>query len=676
MPAGFTIPSIFTAIDRFSGPMRGMRNSVQDFVATSEIGLAKAERGFRRLLTPLAGLNRLLAGMGYYVGLFTLILLLRNAVGVMADFQQANVNLATVMETTVQKNKALADDARKIGLFYGQAATEVSKLQFSLATLGFQKNEILAMGGPIVTGAVALQATTEQVAELVGGMVKTFDNFSAGDTQRILDLMANAGFKTALNFEKLATTLPIVAAPANALGIKFETLLALLGTLSNAQVHVATSATSLKNIFIDSQKRGHTYAQVLDNIAAKADKLTYAYNKFGKRSVVSALVLANKLRETAQLQRELEETKPGLIQEVASQRLNTFKGTATLAKAAYQEFILSIEDGTGKYASTLMQMNRVIAAMLLLSSDSDQARQALSQMDPVVIELANKWLFFVKAVLALTAAIIAARIAIAAWTVVMYAARVALFAFNVALGISTAIMGGSWVTAARGGAVAMAAYKAVTWLATTATWAWNAALAANPIVWVIGLIVAVIGWTAIVVEKWNEWGAAASMLTMGIGSIVTVVQSFRRNWEMIMEAFTSGGMIAGVKAIGVALYDALLMPMQQIYSLIGKITGADWATKIATDIQSLRSNLGVNPFYDESGNKIAGTYPTPNGKPLLNSSRVESEKVDRESRSGDDFKPNAFGKILLEADLPYWMKAKSDSDSLKIVPSLNSTMNY
>lgn len=494
MPATFTIPSIFTAVDKFSGPMRNMSNSVQTFADRSQTSMARVERTFNRVLAPLTALNKMMMGLGLYVGLYSFIRLFRSAIDIIADFQQANANLATVMETTVKLNRDLALDARRIGLAYGKSAADVVKMQHELATLGYTQKEILNMGGPIITGAVAMDTTPKQLSETVGAVIQSFDNLNSADTQRVLDVMTMAGNRTALTFDKLATTLPIVSSPANTLNISFEKTVALLGILSNAGVHVATSATSLKNIFIDSTKKGHTYEQMLENIAKHADKLTYAYNKFGKRSVVSALVLSNKLREAKALAVDLENVTPGLTNQIAIDRLNTFHGSVALAKAAYSEFVLSIEDGTGKYAAMAQDLMKVIAAMLLLSSDSDAAREAIKGMDTQVIETAQKYLKWLEIIGKVTLALIAIKTVLVLW--------------NAAVAIGTALM---------------AVFEAAVWLwgvaveaATFATWAWGVAIEVG--LWPLTLMVGVL-----------------ALIVAGIYTFVSAVKGWGEQWDVIVK---------------------------------------------------------------------------------------------------------------------------------------------
>lgn len=625
----FTIPSVFTAVDKFSGPMKSMGNAVQGFVGRSERLLGRANTAFSRLISPLTSINKLMMGLGFYFGLFTLIRVMTGAIDIMADFQQANVNLAVVMGVNVKNNKILADDARRIGLRYGEAATEVVKMQHALATLGFEQASILAMGKPLITGASALEgADPQKLAELVGAMVNTFDNLKDTDTQHILDVMSLSANKTALNFEKLATTLPIVAGPANALGITLEQTTALLGTLANAGIHVATSATSLKNIFIDSQKRGHTYAQMLDNVAKHADKLTYAYNKFGKRSVVSALVLSQKLRETAALQKELENAQLGLTNQIALDKINTFKGAHKLLNAAYQEFILSIEDGSGPLAQTLQTYLKVASAVLLFAAGSDQAIDALSQMDTHILITAKKWLFWVKAILWVSA--------------VLIAAKVILFAWSAAIGIAN---------------IAMTIWKGLTIAFTAAQWLLNAAMAANPIGLIIIGVAALLALLGAAIAKFHDWGAAVLFLLGPLGYLPLAIMTVIDHWDRMVNAFTNEGILAGIKAIGATIADLILYPLQQILEIIAKITGADWASAAAKSIESFRVQIGGEDQSDVTEPKVS-----------LRSGGATSTWGDGEA--------NINGKVWLNINDPGKHVKDVISNSDWIMPQLSPTNTF
>lgn len=193
-----------------------------------------------------------------------------------------------------------------------------------------------------------------------------------------------------------------------------------------------------------------------------------------------------------------------------------------------------------------------------------------------------------------------------------------MVAYNIVLGVSSALSSTASV-AVGGNTIALTAYTITSKAATAATWLWsgatkamtaaqwllNIAMDANPVGLVILGIGALIGLVALIINKYNEWGAALTLFLGPFGMIINVIQSFRRNWEMVVKAFKTGGIMGALKAIGKVLIDALLMPVQQLLGLLGKIPGMSALAKTGVDkIQEMRESLGVN-----TGEKPALTSP-------------------------------------------------------------------
>jgi len=119
---------------------------------------------------------------------------------------------------------------------------------------------------------------------------------------------------------------------------------------------------------------------------------------------------------------------------------------------------------------------------------------------------------------------------------------------------------------------------------------------ANPIGLITLAIMALIAVVAIIINKWNEWGAALSLFLGPLGMVISLVQSFRRNWDMVSTAFQEGGILAGLKAIGKVMMYAILMPLQQLLEIASKLPGkiGAMAAAGASKIEAFRQNLGVN----------------------------------------------------------------------------------
>lgn len=293
-----------------------------------------------------AGARQLATALGFTGVIFGLVAAFRNAFRTIRTFQKQNAVLAGVLDKTRKQVKPLTEDAKRLGATTAKTATEVTSLQIAYARLGFTQSEILALTEDTINGSIALNAELAETAELTGAMVRTFDDLGTTDAATILDEMTAATQQSALTFEKLQTGLPIVAGAANAAGISFTKLLALLGKLSDAGIDASMSATALRNIFIISASQGLNYEQILTRIGNSQDKLTAANDAFGRRAAVSSAILGNLVEEVNNFDESLQNAG-GTAERVAAEQLATLDGKLKLLASAWQGLILSIEEGEG-----------------------------------------------------------------------------------------------------------------------------------------------------------------------------------------------------------------------------------------------------------------------------------------------------------------------------------------
>jgi len=124
--------------------------------------------------------------------------------------------------------------------------------------------------------------------------------------------------------------------------------------------------------------------------------------------------------------------------------------------------------------------------------------------------------------------------------------------------------------------------------ATTAWAALNAMMLANPIGVVIVAITALVAYVGIAIYKWKEFGASMMLLMGPVGWIVNAFMSIREHWSRITEAFGQNGLLAGIKAVGNAMWDSILYPMQQLMGFISKLTGFEWAKNFEASLKTTR----------------------------------------------------------------------------------------
>lgn len=122
----------------------------------------------------------------------------------------------------------------------------------------------------------------------------------------------------------------------------------------------------------------------------------------------------------------------------------------------------------------------------------------------------------------------------------------------------------------------------------------NFIMSMNPVVLIIGGIILLIYWIYTAIQNWNDFGAAMLAAIGPMGWIVEYILMIRDYWASITDAFTSGGILSGLKQIGLMLLDTILYPLQQILELASNIPGlGDIAKTGAEKLKGLRLDMGM-----------------------------------------------------------------------------------
>lgn len=632
MAKALVVKTTFTAVDKLLRPVKKMTEAVSKFGTKSIATFNRVERAARKMRKSIA---KSVGKLGLALGLTALLSASIGVIKVFADFEQANVNLASVMGRTVQENEALIKDAKRLGAVTAKTATEVVGLQEAFARLGFGEKDILNMTQSTISGSIAMRGELSDTAELVGAMIKSFDGFESINAPDIIDQMTLATQKSALNFEKLQLGLPIVAGAANAAGVPFTRLLALLGKLSDAGIDTSSSATALRNIFIDSARQGLTYDQILEKIKKSQDKLTTANDEFGKRTAVSASILAKNIDATRELDIALQGAA-GTAETAANKQLDTLNGRLTLLRSAWEGFIMSTDDGTGSLSGFLKTTVEVITEMLALASGTAKAKDELTDTEKRTRRFAKLLTGLLKTI---------------KWiTIAFYSAKVAMFAYNIAIGITGALSG----TAAIGigsSTVALASYKIASVIATAATWAFNAALWANPVVWIVGAIIALVAIIVILIVKWKEitkWleesESGWAILVNIMFPFIMLIKSIIDAWKNMQEAFKSGGIKAALKSIGKSILSWILFPVETVLKLINFISGGNWAGDALEKIKGFRAELTAPTSDTAEG--VGGEDPILAPEVMVKNEKTKNDKINIEVAAAQ----GSEAKILEDAN--------------------------
>jgi len=151
--------------------------------------------------------------------------------------------------------------------------------------------------------------------------------------------------------------------------------------------------------------------------------------------------------------------------------------------------------------------------------------------------------------------------------------------------------------------IVMAAVGVVTFVAT------------YPISLIVVAIMAMIAAIYLAINNWEKWGALMVLVLGPLGLIISMIQMLRKHWEGIRTAFQNEGIIGGLRAIGIAIIDMVLTPVQQLLELLSNIPIiGDTIAVGATKIEDFRKGLGI----DTGESELAGA-----GKGAINADATQ-----------------------------------------------------
>ncbi len=576
----FTIPTIFTAIDKMTAPLRKMAAGVQGIADKSQAFTDRSERAFRRLTPALSSAAKEFLSFASAAAISAAVVGgVMFSVQSLKDYETAVSSFRTIVSDVSDKDFAkYQDKINEVARTTKKSSVETAMAFEKIAGLNSKFAETAEGIGQVSAAAITLsKASGDELgasAESLVGIMNQF-NLAAEQSNRTINVLAAGAGVGAASIVNTAESFKNFGSVASGANISLEQSVGLIQTLGKFSVFGAEAGTKLRGSVLKLQQAGVGYASgqfdinnALAEAKEKIDKLRTAKEKdaailkmFGSENISTGKILLNNISLFEEYTKGVTGTSEA--QKQAEIRSNTLTVRIEEMKAAWVNLITG-SDGANSALNTVKNTIGFVT----------------DNLDTIVSVGSKILLFF------------------AAWKVTIIAARTALLIYNVALGVSSALSSTAAI-AVGANTTALAAYnfmsKIVTasiWLWTTAQTAINILMTANPIGLIIVGVAALIALIAAIIIKYDEWGAALSFILGPLGMIINLIQSFRRNWEMITSAFENGGFIAGIKAIGVAIFDMILMPLQQIFELIEKIPGMGdlgWSSAI----EGFRKDIGA-----------------------------------------------------------------------------------
>ncbi len=569
--ASFTIPSIYTAVDRTSSVLSTIGRANASLANRIDTVTSRSERLFRRVTPGLSDISKqflnvastaAIAGAAISLGKFSIGSIIENEKAV-ASFRTI---VSDLNDTDFSKYEtAINQVARKSKVSSIDVAQSFEKIAGLNAKFAETAQGISAVTNATITLS---RASRDDLGKSAENLVGIMNQFSLGATQanRVINVLAAGQAVGASSITQTAESFTMFGSVASGANVTLEQSVALIETLGKYSLFGSEAGTQLKGTLTHLQKAGLGYAS-------------------GQFKINDALEQAKKKLDTLKTAKEKDAyiTKTfGLINlgagRILLNNIDTFKdftkgvtGTSEAQKAA------AINSAT-----LGAKIDKLKASWINMLTGSDKASAGLKKAKSIIDYLINNMDEIVSVGISVIKFF-------AIWKATILVGRVALGAYNIVLGISSALQATASV-AVGGSTIAMAAYESTLWLAEAAQLAFNVAASANP----LGLlIIGIAGVSKFLYDLYNNWNTVTTLFTTGMAGIK---RSFVGTWLTIEDSF-----------MGMA--DRITLSWKALQMSLGIISAKEFKTssdKIEIEQAKRDKAIKNNTLYNAASDKKEG----------------------------------------------------------------------
>ncbi len=248
----------------------------------AERGSKRVERGLKRTTDQA---DRLRATLARAFAILGGVVILRNAIRTLAAFEQSMSTVRAISGATEVQFKALTAAALELGATTRFSATQAGEGMEFLARAGFEVEEVLATIGPTLQLAQAGALDLGSAANIASNVLKGF-RLEAGETTRVVDVLALASASANTDVRKLGQAMSFVAPIAASMGISVEEAAAAIGVLGDAGIPATRAGRGL-NLVLAVLEKGS------DGLAAAAKRAGLSLEDFKPTAVGIAGALGN-----------------------------------------------------------------------------------------------------------------------------------------------------------------------------------------------------------------------------------------------------------------------------------------------------------------------------------------------------------------------------------------------
>ena len=471
----------------------------------------------------------------------------------------------------------------------------------SMALLAGTTNLATAAGADLTT---AVDIATDALGAF--GLMTEDEKALEGNLNHLSDVMAKTTNMFNTDISGFFESAKMGAATFTSTGQSLEDFSAMVGVMASSGIKGSESGTQLRNMMLSLASPSKTAAMALDRMGIKttdaqgnflniidilgqfekgmkgmgdAEKAAALTDIFGKRTVTGVtLLLAEGTEGLKKYSKELQNAG-GTAANVASAMRGSLANRIEVLKSALTELGFKFVDAFAAKGGKAIE----------------NLTATITNFDPAPI------IDFLTAAFTVISKIVG----------VLWKMRIIIISLAIAWGVyKVAMIAAVVISNIMGMVRAVQALMSAQQGMNVVQVIFNVLLTANPVGIIIVALAALIAIIILCVKHWDDITAAMArcwdwvkknqeavlgiiaVFTGPFGFIISIVRELWNEWDRITQAFTNGGIIAGLKQIGATILSALLAPLQGVFELLGKIPGVGkHFENFATNIESFRNQI-------------------------------------------------------------------------------------
>ncbi len=582
--AGLTIPTTFTAVDKFTAVVSKMTNATTVFTQKAAVGFARVERAERSLRN---GIEKSLGVLGQFGLALSFLAVGQTIVASQFEAEKSLASLSAITGVTGKEFNAFEKQVAAVSKTQKMFVADTAK---AFEIIGSAKPELLANAsalGMVTDAAILLsKATGDELAVSAANLTATLNQFNLGanDANRIINALAAGSQAGAAAVPLISQAMDKFGTAANAMNISVEQSVALIETLAEKNIMGAEAGTALRNVLLKMSTAGALPKEALTQL-----------QKFGVNTKIlmnNALPLNERLKEFSKIAGDATALSKvfGTENLIAGQILLNNVGTVEkYTKAVTGTNTAQIQAGIN--SNTLSnRYTELIASFKNATVSTDSNNKAVNLAKDAMFFLAEN----MNTVVGIGASLIGLFIA---YKAIVFIASVYTGLYNGAIALTTFLKKNAIATYIIENGIIALQIIAIT-AATVAQWAFAAAVSAG--LWPVLAIIAAI---ALVITIFANFGA--------------IVSDIKERWAKMINLFKSGDILGAFMVIGQSILKFILYPIELILKLISKIPGVIGTT----------AGAALEKLNNVTGTVNVENAPAGEGKGMLLNPEATTERI-------------------------------------------------